>query len=131
MRHMIPVRTLHTRDGGRCYYCRRRTARSNEPEWVANPSLRATRDHKVPRSRGGSSRNDNIVLACSACNNAKGNLTAIEFMATAIRFGGYENLWVSAKRPAQTHEDLERYRFRSMTFKLGDILGPLMQEAAQ
>jgi 5-methylcytosine-specific restriction endonuclease McrA len=36
-------------------------------------------DHQVPRSRGGSNRASNLVLACHACNQAKGNQTAAEF----------------------------------------------------
>src|SRR5215471_682188 len=36
-------------------------------------------DHQVPRSRGGSNRASNFVLACHACNQAKGNQTAAEF----------------------------------------------------
>lgn len=33
----------------------------------------ATVDHKVPRSRGGSNRMDNLQLAHERCNQAKGN----------------------------------------------------------
>jgi 5-methylcytosine-specific restriction endonuclease McrA len=36
-------------------------------------------DHQIPRSRGGSSRASNLVLACHECNVAKGNQTASEF----------------------------------------------------
>jgi 5-methylcytosine-specific restriction endonuclease McrA len=36
-------------------------------------------DHIQPRSRGGSSRISNLVLACHACNMAKGDRTAAEF----------------------------------------------------
>ena len=32
-----------------------------------------TRDHVVPRSRGGANRADNMVLACSWCNISKGS----------------------------------------------------------
>lgn len=33
----------------------------------------ATVDHKIPLSRGGSNRMDNVQLACAECNHAKGN----------------------------------------------------------
>ncbi|WP_276959237.1 RNA-guided endonuclease IscB [Allomeiothermus silvanus] len=36
-------------------------------------------EHIVPRSRGGSDRVSNLTLACRACNQAKGNRTALEF----------------------------------------------------
>ena len=37
------------------------------------------RDHIVPQSRGGTNRVSNLTLACAACNQAKGDLTALEF----------------------------------------------------
>lgn len=36
-------------------------------------------DHQIPRSRGGSNRASNLVLACHECNQAKGNQNATEF----------------------------------------------------
>jgi hypothetical protein len=32
-----------------------------------------TRDHYIPRSRGGGTDWDNIVLACARCNESRGN----------------------------------------------------------
>jgi 5-methylcytosine-specific restriction endonuclease McrA len=40
-----------------------------------------TRDHKLPRSRGGTDAPENLVLACKSCNSSKGRLTAEEFLA--------------------------------------------------
>lgn len=40
-----------------------------------------TRDHVVPRSRGGSSRPENLVDACRSCNSAKGARTPEEWFA--------------------------------------------------
>jgi hypothetical protein len=39
-----------------------------------------TRDHVLPRSRGGRGAR-NIVAACYRCNNVKGDMTAEEFVA--------------------------------------------------
>ena len=39
----------------------------------------ATRDHDIPRSRGGLNHPSNIVLACSTCNGAKKDMTGAEF----------------------------------------------------
>jgi len=36
-------------------------------------------EHITPKSRGGSSRIDNLCIACRECNEAKGNMTAEEF----------------------------------------------------
>lgn len=51
-----------------CYYCERATAKDQ-----------ATMDHVVPLSQGGKSTPGNIVVACKACNTAKGGLTAVEW----------------------------------------------------
>jgi 5-methylcytosine-specific restriction endonuclease McrA len=41
----------------------------------------ATRDHKVPLSRGGSNCVENLTIACLSCNSAKGARTESEFIA--------------------------------------------------
>ena len=43
------------------------------------PLSEATRDHIVPRSRGGKTEPDNIVLCCKYDNARKGALTAEEY----------------------------------------------------
>ena len=48
-------------------------------------------DHVVPRSRGGSDRVSNLVLACHECNQAKGNQTGAEF--------GFPQVHLHAKTP--------------------------------
>ncbi len=55
-------RNLHARDNGRCVYCGQ------------SISLSAfTIDHVIPRSKGGTTEWKNLVTACMACNNRKGN----------------------------------------------------------
>lgn len=44
-------------------------------------------DHVHPRSRGGSDRVSNLVLACIPCNQAKGNRPVNEFVANPVRLG--------------------------------------------
>ena len=39
-----------------------------------------TRDHIVPKSRGGTSEKDNIILVCRCCNESKGNLLLEEWL---------------------------------------------------
>src|SRR5262249_914955 len=55
--------------GYRCAYCHQQATASNP--WEI--------DHILPRSRGGSDRVSNLALSCHACNQAKGNQTALEF----------------------------------------------------
>jgi 5-methylcytosine-specific restriction endonuclease McrA len=42
-------------------------------------------EHIVPKSRGGSNRTSNLTLACHACNQRKGKLTAAEFGFPAVQ----------------------------------------------
>ena len=42
-------------------------------------------EHIIPQSRGGTDRVSNLTLACHACNQRKGNLTAEEFGYPAIQ----------------------------------------------
>lgn len=48
-------------------------------------------EHITPRSRGGSDRVSNLTLACTPCNQTKGNQTAKEF--------GYPDIQRKAKQP--------------------------------
>ncbi len=57
------------RQSGLCHWCRR-------PMFLAPPGVDstrpdlATREHLVPRSRGGG-EGENVVLACKKCNNER------------------------------------------------------------
>lgn len=53
-----------TRDDFRCQYCSERKV-----------LRKLTYDHVVPRSQGGRTTWDNIVMACYECNEAKGDRT--------------------------------------------------------
>lgn len=55
---------VYARDHGQCQYCGQKLARSE-----------ATYDHVVPRSQGGGTHWENIVIACVPCNQAKGGKT--------------------------------------------------------
>ena len=60
-------RNIFLRDHNRCQYCRRRFS-----------AAELSRDHVVPRSRGGRTTWDNIVSACLKCNVGKGGRTPRE-----------------------------------------------------
>ncbi|NIB39125.1 HNH endonuclease [Pseudomaricurvus alkylphenolicus] len=53
---------LFCRDNYQCLYCGR---------YFSRPDL--SRDHVIPRSRGGQDRWENVVAACKRCNQHKGN----------------------------------------------------------
>ena len=55
------------RDRWRCQYCGER-----------QPGTDLTFDHVVPRSRGGRTEWENIVMACVDCNSRKRNRTPVE-----------------------------------------------------
>ncbi len=72
--HKMPPRTvkfnrrnIYLRDNYTCQYCGRRPPRED-----------LTIDHIIPRSRGGRSTWDNVVLACLECNVRKGSRTPEE-----------------------------------------------------
>jgi 5-methylcytosine-specific restriction endonuclease McrA len=75
----------------RCAYC-------------GKPGVPFELDHQVPRSRGGSDRASNLVLACHACNQAKGNRTAAEF--------GHPEVAARAKAPLKDAAAVNATRFR-------------------
>ena len=58
---------------GSCVYCGRE-------------SSKITRDHIVPRAKGGSDRLSNIVLACRLCNEAKGDRTPQQWARDVLRY---------------------------------------------
>ncbi|MGH7629707.1 MAG: HNH endonuclease [Gemmatimonadales bacterium] len=63
---------LFLRDGYRCGYCGRHRRELGARE-------RLTRDHLVPRVRGGEDGWQNVVTACSSCNHRKNDRLAHEF----------------------------------------------------
>lgn len=44
------------------------------------PLTEATRDHKQPKSRGGKTDKENVVLCCAKCNHEKGALNVEEYI---------------------------------------------------
>lgn len=58
---------VYNRDGGKCQYCSKDLTKSE-----------STYDHVLPKSRGGKTDWDNIVIACGKCNQKKRNRTPEE-----------------------------------------------------
>ena len=65
-RRQVTNTFLFARDRYRCMYCGRHRTELRHREFL-------TRDHVVPMSRGGGNTWENVVTACSHCNNRKGS----------------------------------------------------------
>ncbi len=70
------VMALAAKHGGRCWYC---GCELTAPVGAGTMPTTATRDHIVPRSKGGSNRAENIVAACRGCNNAKRTMSVEQY----------------------------------------------------
>ncbi|GGW87748.1 HNH endonuclease [Alteromonas halophila] len=84
-------RYLFRRDNYLCLYCGQQF----------RPSL-LTRDHIIPRSRGGKDNWTNVATACSRCNHAKGAKTPEEanmaLLAVPFRPNVYERFYLMNRR---------------------------------
>ena len=65
-RRQVTNTFLFARDSYRCQYCGKHRTQLRGREFL-------TRDHIVPVSKGGGNSWENVVTACSPCNNRKGN----------------------------------------------------------
>lgn len=65
-RRQVTNTFLFARDEYTCMYCGRHREELQGRQFL-------TRDHVVPQSRGGDNSWENVVTACSPCNNRKGN----------------------------------------------------------
>ena len=63
--------------GGVCAYCEQPL----DAEDYSRGPMAPTVDHMIPLSRGGADVAENRVLACNACNSAKGARTPREWLA--------------------------------------------------
>jgi 5-methylcytosine-specific restriction endonuclease McrA len=70
-RRQVTNTFLFARDDYSCMYCGRHRSELRGRQFL-------TRDHVLPRSRGGENTWENVVTACSPCNNRKGSRTPAE-----------------------------------------------------
>lgn len=60
------------RDNFTCVYCNSK----------ASHSVELTLDHVIPKSKGGTNNQDNLVTSCRSCNQLKGSRSLLEFITT-------------------------------------------------
>jgi hypothetical protein len=71
------IRALGGRDGWHCVWCSLAFTRERRP----------TLEHLIPRSQQGSDGQANLLLACLACNAARGDQEALTWLAACIAAG--------------------------------------------
>lgn len=89
-----------------CHYCK-------EPMTLSHGRLRATIDHKLPKSRGGGDEAENLVAACITCNGLKANLTEEEFL---LRMEAHPE-WRRKRRRRRENRMERRVRMLSMAIR--------------
>lgn len=84
----VDLAELFYKQKGRCYWCKRPMSLDGRNEGAS-----ATRDHLIPRSRGGKNfmrvpgskknrKRCNVVAACRDCNSCRGNMDGHVFRST-------------------------------------------------
>ena len=72
------IRRLIEANGAVCHYCSNAVRlRVSAKDHHADD---ATIDHKIPKSKGGTNADDNLLLACRRCNEAKEDRTYADFL---------------------------------------------------
>jgi 5-methylcytosine-specific restriction endonuclease McrA len=92
----IPLRPLRPRLW-HCAYCLRTEGELGDHEYF-------NRDHIVPKSRGGGTRN-NLVISCNTCNTRKGSRTPRE-----ANLPDPLHLWVPTKAEMRRHRERRERR---------------------
>lgn len=57
---------------------------------LTKPNARPTRDHVVPKIKGGPTRLENEVASCGSCNRLRGHLSPSQFIETSRRDRGLQ-----------------------------------------
>ncbi len=73
--NQVDIQLLLTAAKGKCYYCRKPL---NDQYHI---------EHRIPVSRGGASKRENLVISCPPCNRSKGARTDTEFVT--LNEGGF------------------------------------------
>lgn len=97
-------RYLFRRDNHICLYC-----------GMTFPAGRLTRDHIIPRSRGGKDIWSNVATACNRCNHAKGARTPEEanmpLLAVPFKPNLHEQFYLMNRRILSDQMDFLKHHF--------------------
>jgi len=74
----LKLRILSERQNHRCAYCERKTWIKGLGETGCEHD-KASIDHVVPKSKGGTWHMNNLIMSCSECNSIKGSKSAYIF----------------------------------------------------
>ncbi len=66
-------KALFVAQKGLCCYCQRKLSLLSSRKNERNPPNMATIEHLRRKTDGGTSRRDNLALACAPCNNGRGD----------------------------------------------------------
>lgn len=82
---------VHRRDDWLCRYCGKEVRRTARRLFV----FRATLDHVIPRSRGGSNDRENLVTCCQPCNDLKADRTPEEAGMPLLPVGTFRIAYIA------------------------------------
>lgn len=71
---------LHAQQDGLCYFCKGKTFLGDDDKGDLSNRRMATADHIIPQSKGGTDHLSNLIMACAACNNLRGDMKANKFI---------------------------------------------------
>ena len=74
----LTPRNLHARDDFSCQFCGRHKSEFRQSEFL-------TKDHLIPKDRGGKNSWMNLVSCCNSCNNRKANRSPSEAKMKLLR----------------------------------------------
>ena len=80
-RYLFPLVEVYERDNGICYICGERCDWNDfniKDDIKIYGNKYPSRDHIVPKSRGGANEWENIRLACRGCNSKKGSAPMVK-----------------------------------------------------
>jgi hypothetical protein len=83
-RYLFPLEDVYERDNGICYLCGGQCDWNDYEErdgMIIYGNMYPSRDHMIPKSRGGSNSWDNIRLAHRICNSLKADSPSVEKLA--------------------------------------------------
>jgi 5-methylcytosine-specific restriction endonuclease McrA len=106
----LQVDELIERDGGACVWCGRELWRRD-----------LTREHVVPRSRGGTLTAENAVVACRRCNKRRGSKPVDAYVRELLREGADVDLATLraalgrlARSPRRSHREAALRQLRRL-----------------